>query len=47
MFYFSIEQERPITDAQLTTAIDACKYIERHKEFVADMQHMLDTTSEM
>lgn len=32
MFYFSIEEEMPITDAQLSDGIDACKYIEQHKE---------------
>ena len=47
MFYFSLELDGPITDEQLAVGIDACKDIERHKEFVAEMQHMLDTTYEM
>lgn len=47
MFYFSIEQENPITGTELTAAINACKYVEQHKEFVADMQLMLDDTSEI
>ncbi len=47
MFYISLELDGPITDAQLAVGIDACKDIERHDEFVAEMQHMLDTTYEM
>jgi len=45
MFYYSIEEERPITDTQLSEGIHACKHIEEHKEFVAEMKHMLDNTN--
>lgn len=47
MFYYSIEEERPITDAQLSDGIDACKHIEEHQEFVAEMKYMLHNTTEI